>query len=208
MSFDLTPFLDELTKIFISIDEEYKNAQELYDNFSCEGCEDNCCTTVFNHYTLIEDFIVSEGLGLLEPEQLEEAIKRAYAYCAEMSKNRGNIESLKIMCPLNFEGKCGIYENRPLICRIHGLPAKLNSPVKGAQSWQGCDRFQKMHPEIPEKVVRPLRLKEVVIDRTKYYTQVASLEGHLRKLFSYTQKHKKTIAEMVVDFAKGDDKNL
>ncbi|MBF0472336.1 MAG: YkgJ family cysteine cluster protein [Nitrospirae bacterium] len=198
MPIDLSQFLDELSEIFNSIDKEYKEMQGVYGNFSCDGCQDNCCTTVFNHYTLIEDFIVSEGLGLLNPDQLEEAIKRSEAYCIELGKNRGNIESLKIMCPLNFEGKCGIYQNRPLICRIHGLPAKLNSPVKGVQTWAGCNRFQELHPDVTAGS----------IDRTKYYTQIATLEGRMRKLFSYTQKHKKTIAEMVVDFAKGQEKNL
>jgi hypothetical protein len=192
MSIDLTPFLDQLTEIFSSIDKEYKDMQGVYGNFSCAGCEDNCCATVFNHYTLIEDFIVSEGLGLLNPNQLEQAVKRSEAYCIELEKNRGNIESLKIMCPLNFDGMCGIYSNRPLICRIHGLPARLNSPIKGMQTWAGCKRFQQLYPEINSDV----------IDRTKYYTLIATLEGKMRKLFSYTQKHKKTIAEMVMDFAK------
>ncbi|MEO5361234.1 MAG: hypothetical protein H7843_12425 [Nitrospirota bacterium] len=198
MSFDITPYIDKLSEIFMASDALYQKSQEHYtvggEPFSCTGCLDNCCTTVFYHYTLIEYFYLAEGLSQIADDAMAEAIvERSQAYFMEIVRNPFKTDSLRIMCPLNFDGMCVVYKNRPLICRVHGVPSSLSQPGKANQRWDGCKRFTDQHggKEFP-----------VVIDRTPFYSQIASLEGQLRKEMVFFQRYKKTIAEMIIDYIK------
>ncbi|MBF0553933.1 MAG: hypothetical protein HQK96_05165 [Nitrospirae bacterium] len=204
MSIDITPFIDKLSGIFRASDALYLKSQNHYltigttgeEPFSCAGCSDNCCTTVFYHYTLIEYFFLAEGLSKITDPVMAEAIgERSQAYYMEIVRNPFKTDSLRIMCPLNFHGKCVIYGNRPLICRVHGVPSSLSQPGKTTQHWDGCKRFLELHggEDFP-----------VVIDRTPFYTQIAALEGQLRKEMVFFQKYKKTIAEMIIDFIRDE----
>jgi Fe-S-cluster containining protein len=191
MSTDVSKFLDGLSEIFTAIDAEYEKARAHYEGFSCDGCVDNCCTTVFHHHTLIEYFYFIEGLGKLDPKLLDIAAARSEGYLSAMRKQLGNLNAARIMCPLNFEGQCRIYEHRPLICRIHGMPGVLHS-VRGKNEWQGCKVFN-------EKFAGRM---DHVIDRTMFYTKIAALEGDLREELQFVQKYKKTIADMILDYKK------
>ncbi|MBF0516893.1 MAG: hypothetical protein HQK97_07205 [Nitrospirae bacterium] len=203
MSVDIAPYIGKLSEIFMASDELYYKSQEHYrctssegkkEPFSCTGCQDNCCTTVFYHYTLIEYFYLAQGLSLIDDQEMAEAIaERSQAYCMETAKNPYKTDSLRIMCPLNFDGNCVVYKNRPMICRVHGVPSSLNQTGKPTQYWDGCKRFRQLHTEFP-----------LVIDRTPIYTQIALLEGQLRKEMVFFQRYKKTIAEMVIDFIKDE----
>ncbi len=194
MSIDLSSYLEKLSEIYDSIDREYEALQEHYNHFSCEGCDDNCCTTVFFHYTLTEYLFLVEGLEAMDKGRFDFVLQTAKAYQKEFLKNPYEYESLRIMCPLNIEGLCILYKHRPLICRIHGLPGFLESPKKGKQHWSGCLRFRHIHGEDTERA----------IDRTPFYTQIATLEGQVRRELVFFQKYKKTIAEMIIDFSNDE----
>ncbi|MBF0456933.1 MAG: hypothetical protein HQK99_03455 [Nitrospirae bacterium] len=201
MSVDITPYISKLSEIFNASDALYLKSQNSYlttagEAFSCTGCLDNCCTTVFYHYTLIEYFYLAEGLSqIMDPEMAETIAERSQAYFMEIVRNPFKTDSLRIMCPLNFDGKCVVYQNRPLICRVHGVPSSLSQPGKAVQRWDGCKKFVELHggKDFP-----------VVIDRTPFYAQIAALEGQLRKEMVFFQKYRKTIAEMVIDFIKDE----
>ncbi len=192
MDINIAAYLNKLSEIFKEIDKEYENTQKLYNNFSCSECNENCCTTVFYHYTLLENFYLLEGLRMIEPEKMITIRERAESYYNELVKNQFEFTSLKIMCPLNFDNLCCIYEYRPLICRIHGLPGILHTPHRGKHQWQGCKRFKELYGE------------EIYlyINRTPYYTKIATLEGQLKKELVFQHKYKKTITEMILDYAK------
>lgn len=195
---DLSPYLAELVEIFSGIDTAYAAGQKACGGFSCTGCPDNCCTTVFHHYTLLENFYLMEGLANIDVTQANVVYMRAQMYYGEQLKNPFKLTQLRIMCPLNFNDKCIVYEHRPFICRIHGLPTVMLSPLKGTQRWGGCKRFQELHPE--GKVGSGGEPTEYILDRTPFMARLASLEGRLRKELVYLHKYKKTIAEMVLDF--------
>lgn len=194
MSTDLAPYLKRLENIFNEIDSEYAKGQEHYGGFTCEGCPDNCCTTVFSHYTLAEYFYLCEGLDQLDDPTIETVVKRAEEYFRQIAKKGYKQESLSIMCPLNVDEKCIVYKSRPLICRIHGLPASLSKPGKPVQSWPGCDIFKAKHAD--ETI-------DFQIDRTLFFTQIADVEKQVRQEMVFFQQYKKTIAEMILDYAKG-----
>jgi len=189
MDIDIAPYFERLAEVYSEIDAEYDRVAKEYDNFSCQGCEDNCCVTVFYHYTLIESLYFMEGFEALPEEKKKESIGRAEEYVKELGNHPFAETGLSIMCPVNYDGLCAVYEHRPMICRIHGLPGVLHSPQKGTQKWEGCDRFKKLHGgNITHEV-----------DRTAFYTRIAFIERDLRQEMVFMQKYKKTIAEMIVD---------
>lgn len=56
-------------------------------------------------------------------------------------------------CPMLVDGACAIYEDRPLICRSHGLPVATTSP-QGKTEIRGCPlNFTEAEPP-PQSVLR------------------------------------------------------
>ncbi|MBF0518545.1 MAG: hypothetical protein HQK92_02350 [Nitrospirae bacterium] len=197
MESDISIYMIRLSEIFSAIDADYKAAQDHYGGFTCSGCSDNCCTTVFNHYTLLEYFYLSEGLSKITDQALLKVIfMRAEMYFKEVAKNPFNMESLRIMCPLNFNDKCIVYENRPLICRSHGVPSVLKVNTAPKQQWPGCNRFKENYAKDADGTFNP----DFYFDRTSHYSMLAALEKQLRIEFTFFQKIKKTVAEMVLDY--------
>lgn len=192
MNPDISPYLNRLASLYRSIDEVYAQLASHYGSFSCEGCTDNCCTTVFAHYTLIENFYFLEGFDALPAVRKKEAIERAEKYLRKLEKAEKET-ALSIMCPVNFEGLCAVYEQRPLICRVHGLPAQVSSPQKGVEHWNGCLRFQALHGDHID----------LEIDRTYFYAEIAALEVDLRRDLMHFEKYRKTIAHMVDEYDTG-----
>ncbi|NOY39082.1 MAG: hypothetical protein GXO95_02270 [Nitrospirae bacterium] len=188
MKIERTVFMDKLFKIYGDIDRVCRDSADYY-GFSCDGCNDNCCKTVFYHYTVVESFALLEGFDKLPAEIRDESMKKGRDYLGDLDKHRGKEEGLEMMCPLNYNGLCRIYEYRPLICRIHGFPGGLDHPVKGAQSFTGCGIFNKTF----QKEWTHL------IDRTPFYTRIASLEGQIRREMDYRMRFRKTIAEMLIE---------
>ncbi len=185
---DIGKFLDQLYDVYREIDAAYAEAAEYY-GFSCEGCEQNCCDTVFYHYTLIEFFGLLDGFDALPEDIQARSLQRAREYVKELNRFRGKEQNVKILCPLNYDGLCSVYEHRPLICRIHGLPGSFRHPAKGIKTFSGCKRFEETNKMEKTKV----------IERTAFYTRIATLESQVRREMDYLMKFQKTIAEMLLD---------
>jgi hypothetical protein len=194
MDIDIAPYVERLSAVYDEIDREYDETARFYDNFSCAGCEDNCCQTVFYHHTLIENLYLIEGFEGLAHEKKKASVEMASDYLVELSTHPFDDSDLSLMCPLNVDGLCILFRYRPLICRIHGLPGTLSSMRKGDQHWEGCGRFETRHGKSISRE----------IDRTPFYTKIASIEGDLRKEMVFVQKYKKTIAEMILDQTKDE----
>lgn len=187
------PYLERLSEVYRGIEVAYGQVAGHYESFSCEGCQSNCCTTVFYHYTLIEALCFGNGFRALPEDRMNAAIGEARRYVEVLERNPGGETSLSLMCPVNFGGLCGVYEHRPLICRIHGVPAFLDSRRGAVERWKGCLRFQELHGGRIDRE----------IDRTPFYTAVAELEIELRKSAGDFSRSRKTIAHMITDIADG-----
>lgn len=185
------PYLQRLSEVYRDIGDVYDRVAGHYGGFSCEGCRDNCCSTVFYHYTLIETLYFLKGFRTLSEGRMTEAVAEARRYLAVLERNPGRETALSLMCPVNFEGLCGVYEYRPLICRIHGLPAFLDSRRGDVQRWKGCLRFQELHGAGIDRE----------IDRTPFYSTIAGLEIELRKSIGDFSRSRRTIAHMIGDVA-------
>ena len=91
------------------------------------------------------------------------------------------------MCPLNIKDKCILYKQRPMICRMHGIPHDLNKPGIPAHYGEGCKLFMKQHGH-----------KDYFsFDRTPFYFEMVRLENELKDKIDLKDKFKKTVAQML-----------
>ena len=183
------PFLDRLKSLYEDMDRKYREAADYY-GFQCTGCEDNCCFTRFYHYTLLEYLYLFKGYALLDTERQVEVKRRALEVCRETEKADTERKVVKLMCPVNISGLCLLYEYRPMICRLHGIPHELTSPGGLVSKASGCGAFTRTcHAK-----------KYYTFDRTPFYREMAALEKKLKKTAGRMQKIKMTVAEMITSF--------
>ena len=178
-------FFKPLQSLYSRMDKEWDRVAQKYD-FQCSGCSDNCCTSLFYHHTFIEKDWLLKGFQTLAPPDRETAIQRAALYCRKTFKSGQPIESQKLMCPLNVQGRCILYAYRPMICRFHGLPHKITRPDGVVVNGNGCaaGNFNQPPPH--------------TLDRTPFYRKMARIEVDYRSRFKRTGKIKLTIAEILI----------
>jgi hypothetical protein len=184
--------LKSLQEIYSKLETEYDRvAGEL--NFSCSNCPDNCCDSYFLHHTNAEWAYLWMGLQKLDPDDFVEIEARAAEYirlCAE-AEARG--ERPQVMCPLNRDGLCVLYEHRMLVCRTHGVPAMIKRPDGRILKFPGCFHCQ----DIVEKKTEKDRVASV--DRTPMLHLLARLENDLLEQRRHLlPKVKMTIAQMII----------
>ena len=167
------------------MDDAY-NVSAGKNGFVCRGCDDNCCRSFFYHYTLLEYAYLLEGLKGLDQKSRDKVLKRT----KEVAKKQTGPE--KAMCPLNSDGACILYDQRPMICRLHGIPHILQSPAGVIVPGPGCADFVRQGGS---STASPL-------DRTPLYRQMSALEKILRQTAGADLKFKMTIAQMIVEADK------
>ena len=183
------PFLKRLKTIYATMDRKYKEAADYY-GFHCTGCQDNCCLSRFYHHTLLEYLYILEGFKTLDNEKQNKAKGSASEVCRKTVLADKKGQSVRLMCPLNGDGLCLLYEFRPMICRLHGIPHELQQPGQGIVHAPGCEAFTDQH-----------RNKTYFrFDRTSFFIEMAGLEKELKPAVGLRQKIKMTVAEMIVTF--------
>lgn len=111
-----------------------------------QGCDD-CCSVYFE-LSLIEAFAISGFFARnLSSEHRDSALQRAAQSEPMFNIARKRFQELvdagerdaddvadaasrlRILCPLNHDGACVLYEHRPITCRIYGAPQKIGDKV-------------------------------------------------------------------------------
>ena len=188
-----TAALKRLAVLYARMDEAYAKAAGHLE-LSCSGCADSCCETMFRHHTYVEWSGLWAGLSAL-PAARQEDIRQA----AENWLRRHQNPLLpgvrpRVPCPLSTESpeglRCGLYDHRPMVCRLHGVPNVLIHPRSGQSAFPGCDRAQTLG-----KICEPAPL-----DRTPLLTELARLEMDLigRERMGKLPRVDLTIAEMIL----------
>jgi Fe-S-cluster containining protein len=183
----LTAFFDRLNGIFADMDRQYAEAAKHYE-FHCSGCEDNCCRTRFFHHTYLEFLYIHAGLNTLDLSKQQEIQSRAASVCREIAKADQKERPVRVMCPLNFDGRCTLYSYRPMICRLHGISHELRKPGQEVIRGSGCGMFD----------LRCSNLKYRKFDRTPFYYAMAKVEGEFKQAVGLSDRIKMTIAEMIL----------
>lgn len=181
-------FIDQLEAVFKAMTDAYQASAKTH-GFVCRGCEDNCCKSLFYNYTLLEYVHLIDGLKRLDDLVRTQVLERAHAAARQNDKQKN------ALCPLNVDSICILYEQRLMICRLHGIPHQLQSPAQTIVSGPGCDDFVR---QCGPSTANPL-------DRTPFYRQLSALEKKLRQAVGANLKLKMTIAQMI---AQTDKENL
>lgn len=162
------------SQVFRKLASLYEDMQTQYQihsarlGLSCDGCSDNCCTSYFQHHTRVEWAYLLQGLAELPEATRREYERRSRAYVRDAQEALATGERPHIMCPLNDDGRCGMYAHRLMICRLHGVPNKLRYPNGRVVEFPGCHRSQALcarADQIP------------VLDRTPLYIRLLELEA-------------------------------
>ena len=188
-----SPWLERLAEVFTSMDAAYDQTAVRH-GFVCRGCEDNCCRTRFYHHTLLEAMAIYSGYSRMRPQERQRVLARAVENCRQHAQADDAQTRAKPWCPLNEEGRCLVYDLRPMICRLHGIPHGLRLPGGKTVQGPGCDDFMSRHAA---DMHAPL-------DRTPLYTEMSGLERKLRTDLKIHVKFKQTIAEMILGFHAAD----
>ncbi len=181
-----------LKEIYQGLQDEYDRvARELH--FSCNGCPDNCCDSYFLHHTYTEWAFLWIGFRRLDANRQDTLLSRSRTWLEECEKALAVGGRPQVMCPLNENGLCGLYEHRLLVCRTHGVPARMKRPDGHELRFPGCFRCQEI------VAVDYLDKQPPHVERTPLLHSLAALENQLlggkRHLLP---KVRITIAEMLV----------
>jgi Fe-S-cluster containining protein len=177
----------EAARLFAQMDAAYDSAAQKA-GFVCNGCKDNCCLTRFYHHTLMELLYLQSGLAALPPLQQQRIRDRADAAARQAETLERQGRPVRVMCPLNEQGRCTLYAHRPMICRLHGIPNAMRRPDGRALTGPGCDDYYlQCGPAGGD-----------LLDRTPLYTAMADLERRLRDRLGFGRKIKLTVAQMIL----------
>jgi hypothetical protein len=165
--------------------------------FVCRGCEQSCCRTIFYHHTYAEFMLLENGLRSLQRAAGKGVLERAQEAQAYLESQRVDTaaEPLRVMCPLNQAGRCLLYAQRPMICRLHGIPHCLRRPDGQVVSGPGCHRFEALGSEATGSEARCGEAGSQRLDRTPFYQRLAQVEQQLRHCIETPVRLKMTLAE-------------
>ena len=186
-------FFSRLQAIFAKMDRNYEKAAEHY-GFKCHGCEDNCCLTRFYHHTYLEFIFIHRGFINLDSTDQLAVWAKAKEVCRQTALADQKGRPVRLMCPLNNDGRCLLYHHRPMICRLHGIPHELHKPGQPPFQGPGCGAFD-------ERCSTKTYFK---FDRTPFYFEMARLENEFKQVVGLSQRIKLTIAEMVMECGSGN----
>jgi Fe-S-cluster containining protein len=117
-------------------------------NVHCERHCDDCCHAVFGLF-LVEAAYLQQFFGRLSSGEKSEIILR----CAEADRELAGVQQTlreqqesgeenrvdplatgRVRCPLlNEEKDCALYKQRPITCRIYGVPAKIQGKARACR---------------------------------------------------------------------------
>jgi len=185
------PVLRRLHDLYLRMDQAYSASAKAI-GLDCGNCADNCCETLFRHHTHVEWIYLCQGLAAL-PAEMQAEIRVNAENWLRIHQNALPGTHPRVPCPLGVprEGAlgCGLYEHRPMVCRLHGVPNVLVRPGGQQSAFPGCDRAQNLAKTCPP----------ALLDRTPLLSDLARLEMDLLgQRMGRTARVDLTIAEMIL----------
>ncbi len=150
MDFDFTPFFERYESIAREVDAVFaKVAEQHPDKVRCkQGCCD-CCHALFD-LSLIEALYLNHRFnerysGQERSDILDRAdsadratykIKREVYHASQdgrpVSEIMNMVGKARVRCALlGDDDRCDLYENRPLTCRLYGIPTAIHGQAHG-----------------------------------------------------------------------------
>jgi Fe-S-cluster containining protein len=183
---DIELQISRIREIYRAIDTTYQTIQRHY-GFDCTGCQTNCCATRFYHYTHSEAIYLRMGFDHLPEDLKQESLHRAVQY--ENFYSNG-YDYRPFFCPLNINNLCILYDWRPMICRLHGLPYELQDINNNPTFHGGCVRFMAQDMgSIPPYMS---------LNRTIFYREMAKVESAIRDILGLEPPPPRTVAAILL----------
>ncbi|MDD5452050.1 MAG: YkgJ family cysteine cluster protein [Desulfovibrionales bacterium] len=192
-------FMERLKTIYQAMDKAYDEITAYY-GCSCAGCDGNCCTSYFFHYTVAEYLYLAKGFQALSPERQHEVRRLAREFVKDRDRLEAEGKKIDLMCPLNDRGLCGLYAFRPMICRLHGVPHSYRRPDLALVRGEGCPKLVPPVVDTPGHTIEKPARRE--LDRSRFYRDLARLEQELRQEIGFGERIKMTIADMITSMEK------
>jgi Fe-S-cluster containining protein len=149
------------------MDESYGEAAS-QTGFSCDNCDgEACCTVDLPIHTFTEKLLLKQGLASLEAPLREEIRRRCGEIVRAKAEDPRGAAYRDSVCALSFRGRCALYRDRPMICRLAGIPHFIARPDGKTVERGGCVRY--------EKEFRPSR-PDLRVDRSDLYRDMAVIE--------------------------------
>ncbi len=197
MQYDFHEFFSEYEKLCREADALFQKVKEQCpDEVACDnGCTD-CCYALFD-LSLVEAMYINFAFQQkLDESKRREILSKAdqadrqthkikYYIAKEQKKGKDTGEilqqagSYRVRCPLlNDEGRCDLYEDRPITCRIYGVPMAIGNEthtcsrsgfVQGGQyPTVYMDKIQERLMDMSRRLVQSIptkheRLEEVLV---------------------------------------------
>jgi Fe-S-cluster containining protein len=135
----------------------FKSIQEKYSaSVKCRVRCCDCCNAIFGVFP-IEAAYINYHFNRLERKVRRDALRRAEKAEAEMLKAKERLKVFeddpkmkvfglgkqRVRCPLLQDSEeCALYENRPIICRVYGVPYTLKKENKEVSYVCGISNFE------------------------------------------------------------------
>jgi hypothetical protein len=180
--------IPRITVLYQKIDSTYAAVAEKID-LTCKGCDGvMCCTVDLTLHTFIEMFYLRQGFHSLDPFMQSEILTKSRRMVSAKRQAPNGDDYRSAVCALNFAGACVLYEYRPMICRLAGIPHFFVRPDGSKLKSGGCKKFDET---VPAKNTGP------ILDRTEFYREMAAME--IEAVRARGERTKKlTIAETLV----------
>ena len=189
MKINFQPHFEKYQALVTMADEVFEKVQkEFPESVTCKiKCAD-CCHALFD-ITLIEAIYINDRFSKLikgkEKKRLlarsNQADRKTYKIKrkAYQDKQAGK-DDMKILiemaaervrCPLlNDEDLCNLYENRPITCRLYGIPTSTNSisHTCGKSGFVEGKQYPTVNLDIIQKKLYEISAEFVIQIKTKY----------------------------------------
>ena len=178
----------EYSTIARKADLLFKSIQEKYPmSVKCRVRCCDCCHAIFGVFP-IEAAYINHHFNRLERKARRDVLRRAEKAEAEMLKAKDTLKVFeddpkmkvfglgkqRVRCPLLQDSEeCVLYENRPIICRVYGVPYSLKKDKKELSYVCGMSDFE-------EKVSYPaVKLDNIYQELVRLSTDLLTEAGYL-----------------------------
>ena len=189
MKINFQPHFEKYKAIVTMADEVFEKVQkEFPESVTCKiKCAD-CCHALFD-ITLIEAIYINDRCNKLikgkekkrllarsnQADRKTYKIKRKAYQDKQAGKNDMKIliemAAERVRCPLlNDEDLCSLYENRPITCRLYGIPTSTNSisHTCGKSGFVEGKQYPTVNLDIIQKKLYEISAEFVIQIKTKY----------------------------------------
>lgn len=176
-----------LADLYALMDRAYTAAADKV-GFACQGCDGAaCCTVDVPVYTFTEMHYLRRGFSSLDEGRRRIVLDRCRIMLEAKSTNPTGDAYRGAVCALSFDGLCGLYAYRPMICRLAGIPHFFVRPDGSTRESGGCHRY--------EREILPFH-PATRIDRTQFYRVMGEIEIDAVKALG-ARTAPRTIAEVL-----------